>query len=641
MKTISPPFQKFPHRAHVCRGQDARWPMGVALTRSQKDSGFIAILAFFLSIPLLLGRPACALAGGGPEGVLLVVNPESANSLTIANHYARLRGIPANNIIYIPWPVKAETGDIETFRKKLLLPILHTIDRLRLGNQIDYVVYSSDFPWGIALDSDVRKFAEMLQPTTPPQEGKKTEDKPDAKKPDQKPPANKPAWPQQLTPVGSINSLTYLWQAVIAERPDYFSLRINNYMRLPITEPEQMPSEGFRGNRFYRAEGEGIAAQGHRYFLSTMLGVTTGRGNTLDEVLRYLERSAIADGTAPKGTIYFVQNGDIRSKVRQGLFPAMVESLKKLGVAGEIVEGTMPMNKKDVQGAVMGVADFNWKSSGSTILPGAICEHFTSFGGVMKSGAGQTPLSEFLRNGAAGASGTVTEPYAIPEKFPSPAIQVHYARGCTLAEAFYQSVYGPYQLLIVGDPLCRPWAKIPKIKVAGLETDATVRGELSLTPSATTSEKKPVARFDLFIDGLRAAECDPGEKLVFDTAKLSDGYHELRVVAIGPAPIESQGRWIVPMKTENHGRTIEATLANPALPRADKPLTIAARSPGSTAILVLQGSRVVGRVVGEAGQIEIPPNTLGAGPVLLRVVGLGKGGVETNVLAKPIELTLK
>ena len=78
--------------------------------------------------------------------------------------------------------------------------------------------------------------------------------------------------------------------------------------------------------------------------------------------------------------------------------------------------------------------------------------------------SGQTPLSEFLRYGAAGASGTVIEPYAIPEKFPSPQIHVHYARGCTLAEAYYQSVHGPAQFLIVGDPLCRPWATIPVVE---------------------------------------------------------------------------------------------------------------------------------------------------------------------------------
>ena len=84
-------------------------------------------------------------------------------------------------------------------------------------------------------------------------------------------------------------------------------------------------------------------------------------------------------------------------------------------MAAEILEGTVPLNRKDVQGVVMGTAVFDWKASGSTILPGAICDNFTSFGGVMTQGAGQTPLSEFLRYGAAGASGTVTEPYS-----PSP-----------------------------------------------------------------------------------------------------------------------------------------------------------------------------------------------------------------------------
>ena len=177
--------------------------------------------------------------------------------------------------------------------------------------------------------------------------------------------------------------------------------------------------------------------------LSMMLGVTAGRGNTLAEVLAYLHRSAAADGTHPQGTIYFMQNDDIRSRVRQAGFPRRRRELEDLGVAAEIVDGVLPRRKNDVQGAMLGVADFDWKASRSTILPGAICEHFTSFGGDMHAGAGQTPLSVFLRYGAAAASGTVTEPYAIAEQVPRPMIHVHYARGCTVAEAFYQSVIVP------------------------------------------------------------------------------------------------------------------------------------------------------------------------------------------------------
>jgi hypothetical protein len=66
-----------------------------------------------------------------------------------------------------------------------------------------------------------------------------------------------------------------------------------------------------------------------------------------------------------------------------------------------------------------GIADFDWPASGSTVVPGAICENLTSFGGIFTPAAGQTPLSEFLRAGAAGSSGTVIEPYAIQAKFPT------------------------------------------------------------------------------------------------------------------------------------------------------------------------------------------------------------------------------
>ena len=237
----------------------------------------------------------------------------------------------------------------------------------------------------------------------------------------------------------------------------------------------------------------------------------------------------------------------------------------------------------------MGTATFDWKASGSTILPGAICDNFTSFGGAISDRYGQTLLCEFLRDGAAGASGTVTEPYAIADKFPSPLVQVHYARGCTLAEAFYQSVHSPYQLLIVGDPLCRPWADVPQVSAGGVEPGAVVRGVLTLKPTATLAGDQPVQMFELFIDGQRVAECKPGGTLTLDTAKVADGYHELRVVAIGPAPIESQGRQIIPVRLDNHGRKIEVSAATQGVLPRNTVLRIAVKSPGSIGIVAVQG----------------------------------------------------
>ena len=79
------------------------------------------------------------------------------------------------------------------------------------------------------------------------------------------------------------------------------------------------------------------------------------------------------------------------------LFDRAVEELKKLGVKAEVVESTVPVNRPDVAGVMTGTPEVNWAKSGSKILPGALCENFTSFGGTLTEDSSQTPLTEFLR----------------------------------------------------------------------------------------------------------------------------------------------------------------------------------------------------------------------------------------------------
>ena len=228
--------------------------------------------------------------------------------------------------------------------------------------------------------------------------------------------------------------------------------------RMRKTVFDVQPTHGFRGVYGWDEQGEIVATGGQRYLLSTMLAVTSGRGNSVSEALDTLRRSVAADGTRPTGTIFYMQrpDKDARTEARREGFASAVAALRSLGVRAEIQKATLPHGRHDVMGLMTGTAHFKWQFSSNTILPGAICENLTSLGGYLRPGRDQTPLTHLLRYGAAGSSGTVTEPYAIPEKFPHPFLHVHYARGCSLAEAFYQSVHGPYQLLIVGDPFCRP-----------------------------------------------------------------------------------------------------------------------------------------------------------------------------------------
>ena len=164
---------------------------------------------------------------------------------------------------------------------------------------------------------------------------------------------------------------------------------------------------------------------------------------------------------------------------------------------------------------------------------------------------------------------------------------------------------------------------------------------LPLSPAASTAPGREIDHFELFVNGSRAGLCKPGGTLALDTGLLPDGYHELRVVAVEAGLIQSQGRAILPIITNNYGRRIVVKVASQGAIRPGNPLVIEADSPGSIGISVVQNSRIVGRLAGEKGQIKIEAEQLGAGPVRLQTVGLGPGNPSTHVMGLPIDVTVE
>jgi uncharacterized protein (TIGR03790 family) len=552
------------------------------------------VVAFVLTF-----APSVGEAGGGPENLLLIVNANSDSSKAIANHYISLRQIPASNVVYLDWKAVQGTIGAVTFREQILLPALKAAEKCHLAAQIDYIVYSSDFPWRIDLQELYR---------------------------DEK-------FPPELFPLASITGTTYLAPLLLQKNPAIVYPDINGYVpdssKLNIEQCRNLASvqsRAFRSRYMWDRDGKKTTQGGQNYMLSTMLGVTRGRGNTVDEVLNYLQRSARADGTHPNGNIYFMWNKDVRSSTRDKCFPAIAAQINASGARAIVKQGRLPNGAKDVAGLMVGAADFNLAKDGVKILPGAICEHLTSEGGIFTPGGNQTPLSDFLRAGAAGASGTVAEPRALQAKFPLASVQLHYVRGCSLAEAFYQSVAGPYQLLIVGDPLCQPWASIPKIAVSGVKKDEKVKGTLSLKVSSTSA----IGTYELYVDGCLTARAPSGpDPVPLDTTKLSDGYHELRLVGIRPDAIETQGRTIVPFLVNNHEAAVEIKVApSTRIPLSAK-FKVNVRQPGATSIVIRQNSRDLGNVKGESGELEVLATTLGRGPTTLQAISTGKAAASS------------
>ncbi|MEQ1852257.1 MAG: hypothetical protein ABMA01_11770 [Chthoniobacteraceae bacterium] len=379
-------------------------------------------------------------------------------------------------------------------------------------------------------------------------------------------------------------------------------------------------------------------AQGMRYLLSTMLACTSGRGNSVGEALKSLRSSVAADESHPKGTIYYLENRDVRSTAREWGFRRAAEKLREIGVWSSVEQGLLPRNKPDVAGAMIGASDFDWSTTGSTIVPGAICEHLTSYGGALGEGEGQTPLTEFIRHGAAGASGTVTEPYAVQAKFPTPFVHYHYAQGCTLAEAFYQSVLGPYQLLIVGDGLCAPWKKRVAVRVDGVSDGAVLKGLIRISPSVTSTDPFTAAAFELFLDGRRATGVLAGKALEFDTAQAPDGPHDLVITVSGTDSIATRASVRIPVVIRNGTGKVRVTAPTGDWPW-DKPLRLSADAPGAKSVIFLHNFREVARITGETGSVELDPRILGQGPVSIQPVATMNE--STEVLGEPVLLRIK
>ena len=107
-----------------------------------------------LTVALIASCCTITRAGGGPDNMFLVVNNNSSDSQTVANHYINWRNIPASHVLYLDWEHDTQWGFghcQSTEFRPFLQTIIDTIASRKLEEQIDYICYSSDFPFQINL----------------------------------------------------------------------------------------------------------------------------------------------------------------------------------------------------------------------------------------------------------------------------------------------------------------------------------------------------------------------------------------------------------------------------------------------------------------------------------------------------------
>ncbi|MGE0192483.1 MAG: hypothetical protein AB7T63_10635 [Planctomycetota bacterium] len=562
-------------------------------------------LALALLATALLSAPV-AEAGGGPSRTVIVANADSPTSLYVANEYARMRGIPVHHICRLARIPHRQLSTVELFRERILAPLEAWLQTNGLDGDVDTIAFSTDFPFAADFSAD----------------------------------GDPNNWDNRVPKRLSLTGATYLSRRVLAKDLDYTNLEVNRYARVRPGPP--LPTTGFRSTYLWEPSGEAIrtpsaddlATDLDRYRLATMLGWHGIQGMSVPDILANLERSVGADGTSPKGTVYLMDHKDVRAKSRRMFFNQTVEELEKRGRKAVIIDpdqegqdAVLPNRCEDVIGVVAGIAGFDWSKCGSTMLPGAIAEHLTSFGGQL-DGSGQTKLTAFLAAGAAGSSGTVCEPLSIWMKFPAPFIHIHYADGASLAEAFYQSLRGPFQLLIVGDPLTRPYAPVRQVKVGGNDAKSPARGPwgLPLLEIGNGPGAHPT-RLEAYVDGHRVWSGELGG-FVLDTTTLEDGGHELHIAAITDDLLETRSEGHTRFVVKNGGDLPTLVLPKGGVALDDE-VKLSGRAPsGVKEIALHHGVNVIATapVRSRRWKLELPAMLLGRGRVPLYVRGVDDDG---------------
>jgi uncharacterized protein (TIGR03790 family) len=400
-------------------------------------------LCFATGLTVLLVSAAGLFAGGSGLNVVVVVNQNSTNSVQLGNYYCERRCVPPQNFLRIYCADGNTSWNLSNFETNLLNPLVAMLASRSLTNQVDYIVLSMDIPYAVTATNGAN-YGENGT-TSALFYGFKTNDCPACQYPG-------------------------------CTLPDY---TLNSYAG----------SEGiFR-------QTPPIAA-GSNSWLVTML-----TSSNLAQAQAIIDHGVASDGAFPTQMVYLDKSSDVLRNLRYLEFDNTIFDSRLAGdFSIQRTNSDSPYGLTNLFGYQTGLAVLNILSN--AFVPGAIADSLTSKGGWIYDNPDQTTLLVFLNAGASGSYGTVLEPCAYLEKFPSPQDYFYQARGFSLAECYYMSLSNPYQGFIVGEPLAAPFARPPVGAWVNLPANSVLSGVTNLTfQCAASTSNRPVQQVDLFLDG--------------------------------------------------------------------------------------------------------------------------------------------
>jgi len=378
-------------------------------------------------------------AGGSGLNVVVVVNQNSTNSVQLGNYYSEKRQVPPQNYLRINWPGGNSSWTNSDFNTNLLNPLVAMLGSRQLTNQVDFVVLSMDIPYQLFSNS------------------------------------------------GDIDSTTSAL---------YYGFKTNGTGISPAScSLPASSSNSYAGSEgIFRSTPPGNL--GPTNVLAMMI-----TGTNLAAAKLVVDQGVLGDSTFPTQTVFLGKSPDTARNIRYLTFDTAIFNTRLRGNYSMV--RTNVFDPANVESYSLGFQEGEpyFSTGTTTFTPGAMADNLTSYGGLLFLDAQTTALA-FLAAGAAGSYGTVVEPCAYLEKFPSPQNYFYQARGLSRGACYYQSIKNPYQGLLVGEPLSAAFGLPASGSWSGLPVNALLSGTTNLALQFNASDaSRPVQQVDLFVDG--------------------------------------------------------------------------------------------------------------------------------------------
>lgn len=365
-----------------------------------------------------------ALAGAAPaaahdaSAVLLVVNASSPDSVAVGEHYARLRGLPADHVVRLPLPV-ADQVTRDDYVRRLEAPLAAWFTANAAHDRILFIVLARGVPLRIE---------------------------------------------------GSVGR-----QGTVSSVDSELALLYRRMAGRAVPAAGSVPNPYYLGERDV-AEARPFARADHDIYLVTRLD-----GFTQADAMALADRGRAASEAAasglPAGRVALDQRAAISDRANTWLGDA-AKRLREMGLGERVLLETTSAVLRD-EANLLGY--YSWGSNDPSIreralglgfVPGAIAGQFLSSDArtfaepppAWKPGAPDQRASHFagstqslagdlVRQGVTGVSGHVAEPFLDAAVRPDVLFPA-YLSGFTLAEAYYLAMPSlSWQAVVLGDPL--------------------------------------------------------------------------------------------------------------------------------------------------------------------------------------------